>query len=384
MKASAQMLKPENQVPLYLQLSNLLRQSILARPEAEGKLMSIRKIAAHYRVSPMTVVKAVDHLKAEGLLCSQRGRGLFFNTRNRRAAPPTAAPTKIIGVTFLDAYNISSAFISEVIQGLSETAAARNMRLEIFSTPSDAGFMENSFFAGIIREKRLDGMILATRMPLRDVALLQTTGIPFVWINVDIPGENVCCVCSAKIESLNIALLHLKKLGHKKIALLCAEEDLPIQSALRTLGAGYGMNCRFLFQPGPELEMGYILAQRAVNEIKPDVLLTRGSDLTASALSYLAEAHLRVPDDLALVGILSGRRQPFVPRNITFVHSDANGMAQRAVLLLEDLMKDDQVKDRKIYLPPEFVIRGSCGFPMHKKNEIKLNNIEDLKRLSYP
>ena len=70
-------------LPLYLQVAALLRQRITSG-ELSGMLPGQRKLAASYGVSPGTLIKALDVLKAEGLVESWKGRGTGVVEPERR------------------------------------------------------------------------------------------------------------------------------------------------------------------------------------------------------------------------------------------------------------------------------------------------------------
>jgi GntR family transcriptional regulator len=66
--------------PIYRQLRELVVAMILDRVLGEGDpLPSVRNVAAEYRVNPLTVLKAYQHLVDEQLVEKRRGRGMFIN-----------------------------------------------------------------------------------------------------------------------------------------------------------------------------------------------------------------------------------------------------------------------------------------------------------------
>ena len=64
--------------PIYRQLRDFIVTMILdgSLPEG-GALPSVRRLAAEFRVNPLTVLKSYQLLVAEGLVESRRGRGMF-------------------------------------------------------------------------------------------------------------------------------------------------------------------------------------------------------------------------------------------------------------------------------------------------------------------
>ena len=70
--------------PIYRQLRDRVVAMILDGALKEGDpIPSVRSVAAEYRVNPLTVLKAYQHLVDEGLVESRRGRGMFVNAGAR-------------------------------------------------------------------------------------------------------------------------------------------------------------------------------------------------------------------------------------------------------------------------------------------------------------
>jgi GntR family transcriptional regulator len=70
--------------PIYRQLRDRVVALILDGVLNEGDpLPSVRNVAAEYRLNPITVLKAYQHLVDEQLVESRRGRGMFVNAGAR-------------------------------------------------------------------------------------------------------------------------------------------------------------------------------------------------------------------------------------------------------------------------------------------------------------
>ena len=70
--------------PIYRQLRDRVVALILDGVLNEGDpLPSVRTVAAEYRINPITVLKAYQHLVDERLVETKRGRGMFINAGAR-------------------------------------------------------------------------------------------------------------------------------------------------------------------------------------------------------------------------------------------------------------------------------------------------------------
>jgi len=75
-------------LPLWYQVSQSLRASILGRPaDAPLRLPTEERLAAHYGVSVLTMRQALKELEDEGLISRHRRRGTFIEPDARRGAP---------------------------------------------------------------------------------------------------------------------------------------------------------------------------------------------------------------------------------------------------------------------------------------------------------
>ena len=87
-------INPRSHIPIYLQIVEALRSAIAAgvfRPREA--LPSLRVLAVELQVNPNTVQRAYDELERDGLVYSQRGRGLFVTENGTAAAQEHARRT---------------------------------------------------------------------------------------------------------------------------------------------------------------------------------------------------------------------------------------------------------------------------------------------------
>lgn len=77
-------LEPNRRLPLWYQVSQSLRASILGRsPDAPLRLPTEERLAEHYGVSVPTMRQSLKELEAEGLISRHRRRGTFIEPSAR-------------------------------------------------------------------------------------------------------------------------------------------------------------------------------------------------------------------------------------------------------------------------------------------------------------
>lgn len=101
-----------SQVPIYEQVENQIRQSVLSGElSANEMLPSIRRMAKELGIGIITVKRAYDDLCKEGLLVSIQGRGVFvaeINAKQEKAARLEQLTQKLEEIrTFCEGTSIS-------------------------------------------------------------------------------------------------------------------------------------------------------------------------------------------------------------------------------------------------------------------------------------
>jgi GntR family transcriptional regulator len=78
-------IRPALPEPIYQQIVAQLRRLIISGQLSAGEpLPSVREIAAHHAINPMTVSRAYGLLETDGLLERQRGKGMVVAVGRRR------------------------------------------------------------------------------------------------------------------------------------------------------------------------------------------------------------------------------------------------------------------------------------------------------------
>ena len=79
--------KLQENMPIYMQIMNRVRESIASGELAPGERgASVREMAADFEVNPNTMQRALNELEREGLLVSERTAGRFVTTDRKLIA----------------------------------------------------------------------------------------------------------------------------------------------------------------------------------------------------------------------------------------------------------------------------------------------------------
>lgn len=356
-------------VPLYQQVAADIRRRIVAGDMAVGsQIPPHRELAAEYGVSVITINKALSGLVSEGLLHSHVGRGTFVMVRPA-SITGIAAPTTV-GFVLRD---LSSPFFSLIAHAAQQRADALGVGL-LFASSSNRADREDEQ----IRRLRLLGVhgliiVSMSRTYRRGEAIkaLDESDFPYTMVSWT-AGDDVPFVGLDLAEAGHLAARHLLSIGHTRFAYVVdrvgsLNGELRVSRFRETVAqAGYPVDPRFVFEyplAGEEndYDSGYALGERIAAMPQPPGAIFCFNDLGSLGLEdALLDAGVRVPDDVALVGLddieLAARAR--VP--LTTIRQPVAEIGARALDTILARQRGERPPIRQLFAP-ELVVRDSCG-----------------------
>lgn len=349
----------------FQQLADELRRGIRAGVwPLGGRLPTEDQLSAQSGLSLTTVRHALDQLVRQGLIVRRQGAGSFVTAN----ADPLSPPDRRVGVLIphLDFY------FPRILQGIEDTLAAAGVGVELATYDYDQS-QEDARIARLVGAG-VEGLIVTpTILPPVDartrVAELAALPCPVVLLERSFDplgfGDRTEYVCSDRAGGAYDAVVHLHRLGHRRIALL-QRQELPTGSSLSD---GYRQAVRDL-----GLEPTVATAKRCrweATAARSMLDLLCRSDCTAALvfgdqeatlLEHAATARgMRVPDDLALVSYDDEvAEQAYVPLSAVSPPKHRLGVLA-AQIMVRRLEEADACPLHQIRLRPRLVIRESCG-----------------------
>ncbi len=224
----------------------------------------------------------------------------------------------------------------------------------------------------MLLNRKVDGVILISYLPLEKLVRLKEEGVPIAAYNRNIPVD---CVDGDKYGGGLQATEHLIKLGHTKIAFIGISDESETRftgykDALHRHGLTLEKN--WLIKGTGSVETGYggirkILSQKN----RPTAVFTFNDMVALGVMSASTNAGLSVPDDLAVVGFDNLRDTPYWQVPLTTVDQPKEKIAR---LLVETLLnriengKEERDLTEKI-VATKLVIRESCGDKAARKRK---------------
>nr|WP_296069446.1 LacI family DNA-binding transcriptional regulator [uncultured Actinoplanes sp.] len=252
----------------------------------------------------------------------------------------------------------------EMMRAIEEIAKEAGHQLLVHVTGADPA-NETMLLDGLAR-RYVDGMILS---PLRvgdgHIAALGRSAVPVVVVGQlpdDAPFDNVRADSHAGVL---LAVEHLARTGRRRIAFVNGATDtLPgaarlagYRDAMAAVGLGYDEN---LVENGDfYYEKGRASTARLLARTRPDAILCANDLIAAGALHELLAAGVRVPEDVALVGMDDTALAEMPFPQISSVSLGAAERGRIAAELLLSRLSDPSLPARRETVAPSLTVRAS-------------------------
>ena len=328
--------------------------------------VTMQNIAEKIGVSQVTVSRVFSNhpriSKATRERVLREARRLNYRP-NAIARSLATRRTNTLGLVVPD---ITNPFVSELTRFIGNNAGCSDYSLIMCVTDNSPEKEEAAI--NTLMERRVDGMVLNLQsyeksQYLRD---LQREKFPFVlsgWVSGNKTDYDY--VVTDLAEGAYLAVSHLVRLGHKRIAFLkgSGADDPRMVGYKRALQeAGLGFDERLVVEHGFTLAGG----REATGELlamkdRPTAIFALSDFLAIGAMDALEDAGMTVPRDMAIVGfddVLLGSRLK-VP--LTTVAQPIGQIGKLVVETLLEKIKKPADEPWQVMLKPQLVVRESCG-----------------------
>jgi Transcriptional regulators len=194
---------------------------------------------------------------------------------------------------------------------------------------------------------------------------LSRTTVPTVLLdNFLEKNTHVGYVGTDNYEGIDLAVNHLYRLGHKRIAFLNGSKNSMV-SEQRYQAFAESMTKHGLNIEEKLIEYGYYVPDCAKDHVPGFIkngatAIMCASDLIASGvISELQKLGLRVPEDISVTGYDDLPIAEALTPSLTTIRQDRTDLGKSAFLLLEGLIHDVTIS--KILLRAKFILRESTG-----------------------
>lgn len=298
------------QRPKYIEIQEWIGKQIADNELKPGERMySENELMELFSVSRQTVRHAISKLEFDGVVERRRGSGTYIREKSTEIKRVNSMQIAVI-TTYIDEY-----IFPKIIQEIERTVSREGYTLQIASTHNSVE-KEREILQKMIKENAVDGIIIESTksaLPNPNIALYKKIidrRIPLVFLNSYYPELKVPHVSLNDKMAGKLATQFLISKGHRKIGAIFKGDDG--QGHLRY--AGY---IEALMEAGLPIREQHIIwvstedvrrmqseSTRYINRMDGNTAYVCYNDNVASELLRICkENHIRVPEELSIIGI---------------------------------------------------------------------------------
>ncbi|EWM17133.1 LacI family DNA-binding transcriptional regulator [Kutzneria sp. 744] len=328
--------------------------------------VTIRDVAAVAGVSVATVSKVINDRYGVSADTMARVRAVIADLGYEASLVAQSLrnhKTNVIGILVADI----EPFSTELLRGAADAIRDTGYELVVYSAGGRSGAKlgwERRYLSRL-SGTLIDGAVLVTPSVL-DVRF----AAPVVAVDPHTGPSGLPTVDSDNLRGARLAVEHLLSLGHRRIAMLAGREDL--QSArLRERGfreamaeAGVPVDEALMLPGDYDPVVSAAAAERSLLAPTPPTAVFASNDASAIATVETARSlGLRVPEDLSVVGFDNIPESALNSPPLTTVNQPIKVMGRRAVEMLVQLMRGEEIEKTHVTLDTHLVVRGSTCAP---------------------
>lgn len=256
-------------------------------------------------------------------------------------------------------------YFSKIFKGISETFAKEGYTLELL-THSD--LKDEAVFHRIIREKEVEGVLLVDAVEeeiLQEIKKL----VPVVGVDFNYSDHSISTVDYDREEAVYKGIKHLVEKGHCQIGFIGGGINGELKSEKRFRGYrkalsefGLKLNNDYVIDSGWCMNQAYTKTKSLLDRLehdRPTGILCASDLLAIAGMRAAHELGLKIPEDIAFVGIDNNEMAQYVVPALTTISIPQYEMGAVAAKTLLNKNKDELQLNLKTLLPSTLLIRQS-------------------------
>lgn len=335
-------------------------------------MITIKDVAERARVSFTTVSHVVNGTRS---VSEDSRKRVLQAIKELRYVPSAAARSLKINRTFtigLITSNSSNPFFAEVVRGVEDTCYEAGFNVILCN--SDDSPNKQRRYMRVLNEKQVDGLIvMSSGFGVELAQALQSVVVPCVEVDRDMDDVAVDMVQVDHEFGAHLAMAHLLSLGHRRIACIAGPQSLsPALQRVRgyknaLAAANIDVPEGFMRESDFTSAGGYRAMIGLLNLPERPTAVFAGNDLMAiGAICAAAEAGLRIPADLSIVGFDDIALAAYTNPPLTTIAQPMNETGRLAARVLIDRIERPSGSPQREVLKPSLRVRQSSGLPPHK------------------
>jgi DNA-binding LacI/PurR family transcriptional regulator len=337
-----------------------------------ARSVSLRTLAEYLKLSPATVSVVMNHSPAARAIPAHTQDRILSAARKLDYRPNFFARSLSLKRGFLVgvlAPEVSEGYAAAIMAGIEDHLLREGYFYFVASHRGQKDLIQE--YPRLLIDRAVEGVILI------NTPIMRGFSVPVVTISGHRRVQGVTNIAVDNKKAAFLALEHLAKLGHKRIAFFkghpgSADTEYRwkgILLAARTFGIELRPELTVQLQwkassPGPSVpEEGYVNARYLLDTGRHFTALLAFNDVSAiGAMRAFSDAGLRVPDDISVVGFDDIQDAAYLTPRLTTVRQPLREMGKLAAQqLLQRISNRNGDALPSISVQPELIVRESTG-----------------------
>ncbi len=320
-------------------------------------MATIKDIAVAVGVSVATVSNVLNGKPNVGHIIRRRvlqaAKQLGYRP-NRAAQAMRTGRTRAIGLVLPD---LTNPFFPELAQAVENRARSLGLLVCLIDSQGTANAEADG--VALLMQHAVDGVIWCPLGP-RPPAALKKLDRPVVVI--DRPAPGYAMVHSDYQMGGRLLAQYALRMGHRRVGLLSGPADL---ESARQRRDGFANAAQEEIEIAWEVNVGFdgVLTAQAVDALehrRNATLIVAANDLIAiSAIRYLSEQGVKVPDEVSITGFDNIRWTDVVTPRLTTIAQPVGAIGKKAVELMHGRLSGEKIATRRTIFDVELVERDS-------------------------
>ena len=328
-------------------------------------MANIKDVARHANVSVTTVSHVINKTRFVSADLEQRVWEAVRVTNyqpNALARSLRIKQTRTIGMVIPDNAN---PFFAEVAHQIEDQSFDLGYNVILCNT--EGSLKKEQSYVNVLLEKQVDGVVLvATSYKSEHLRQIVGGGLPVVVVDRELEDLHCDVVIADNLSVGQRATRYLLEIGHQVIACITGPSDITPSServrgyhqALEAAGLQYQAE---LLEPGNfQADGGYSAMRKLLaKNPRPTGVFACNDIMAIGALRAIGEAGLKVPQDIAIVGVDNIPLAEYTTPPLTTVALPYKEMGRLATELLISRINGDKSTPQRHVLGTKLVVRAS-------------------------
>ncbi|HLK05457.1 MAG TPA: LacI family DNA-binding transcriptional regulator [Candidatus Acidoferrum sp.] len=339
---------------------------------SKENVVTLKEVARHVGLTPGTVSAVLNNSAASRSIPDSTRQRILAAARELNYRPNMLARSLRVQRTFtigVILQEIGDGYGSSVVSGIEEFLSERDFFFLTVAHRHDKKQLQS--YSDLLISRGVEGFITV------DTSISEKPALPTVAVAGHKYVADVTNITLDHRKAAELALHHLKSLGHEKIAFLKGQvessDSLVRWEAICAVAQEMGLTMR------PELvvqlegkdstpELGYPFGKQLLARNVAFTALFAYNDISAiGAMRAFQEAGKRVPEDISVVGFDDINIASFSRPTLTTVRQPLKKMGRIAAKTLLDWIEGRSEYTPEIAVEPELVIRNSASTNPHAR-----------------